>query len=232
MSENEKLLLNRDSLGSVPVLDEAATARILDALAVPLVPDFPKEAFARFLNDAAQFALDASFSTRPTSKEVDSYKALVRRLMELTRDFHRKGVPAPTPPEIWQDQARHFGEDWSHPKRARTGHGLNDPQFAGSLLGLFHAATGLKPKTTTSENIGGNDGPLARFVLATLQEIKRFADEHVVDDASVDLDRLRRFMLLPESSALRKQLAKVRDETNWEERASTYRFWAKSTENS
>lgn len=232
MSDNEKPQLNRGSLGSVPVLDKAATARILDALAEPLVPDFSKEVFARILNDASQFALDASFSARPTTREINSYKFTVQRLIELTREFHRKGISAPMPPEMWRDQARHFGEDWSRPKRARTGYALNDPQFAGSLLGLFFAATGLEPKTTTNENIGGNDGPLARFVLATLQEIKRFANEHDVDDASVDSDRLRRFMLLPESSALRKQLAKARDETNWKERASTYRLWAKSTENS
>ncbi|WP_299499599.1 hypothetical protein [uncultured Roseobacter sp.] len=232
MSDNEKPPLNRGSLGSVTVLDEMAIARILDALAFPLVPNFSEEEFARFLNDAAQFALDASFSTRPTRKEMESYKATVRRLIELTRDFNRRGVPAPMPSNGWRDQADRFGEDWTRPKRARHGYALNDPQFAGSLLGLFHAATGLELKTTTSENIGGSDGPLARFVLAVLQEIKRFADEHVFDDASVDLDRLGRFTLLPESSALRKQLAKARDETNWEERASTYQLWAKSTENS
>lgn len=231
MSDNEKPLLNRGSLGSNPVLDEAATARILDALAVPLVPNFPKEEFARFLNDAAQFALDASFSTRPTPREIDTYKATVERLIKLTQDFHRRGILAPMPPEHWRDQADQFGECWTKPKRARTGHALNDPQFAGSLLGLFHAATDLELRTTTSENIGGKDGPLARFVLLTLQEIKRFVDEHFIDDASVDSDRLRRFISLPQSAALRKQLAKARDETNWEERASAYRLWAKSTEN-
>lgn len=231
MADNGKPPLNRGSLGSVRVLDEMAIARILNALAVPLVQDFPEEAFARFLNDAAQFALDASFSTRPTRKEIDSYKATVRRLIKLTRDFHRRGVPAPMPPEKWRDQADRFGEDWTRPQRARQGYALNDPQFAGSLLGLFYAATGLEPTTSTNENKGGNDGPLARFVLATLYETKRFTDERVVDRVSVNLDRLRHFTTPPEASALRKQLLKARAETNWKQRAATYRVMAGSTEN-
>lgn len=230
MSDNENPLLNRASLGSVPILDEAATARILDALAVPLVPDFPKEEFARFLNDAAQFALEASFSTRPTPREIDKYKATVGRLIELTQDFHRRGISAPMPPEQWRDQAGHFGESWTKPERSRQGYALNDPQFSGALLGLFHAATGLEPTETTSENNAGGAGPFACFVMATLQELRLFCEHSGVDDLSVNTDRLRRLIALPESGALRKQIIKARAETNWKVRAKTFRTWAGSTE--
>ena len=230
MADERKPLLNRGSLGALPVLDEAAVDRILSEMAVPLLPRFPRAEFSRFLNDAAQFGLDASFSAKPTSREIIAYKKTYQRLIELSHDFQHKGVPVPMPPDKWRDQADRFVDEWENADPARQGQALNDLHFAGSLIGLFCAATGLEPTVTTNENAGGNAGPLARFVIATVREMRDFCQNRMLDTKRVKKEKVQRFVALPDSSALRKQLQKAREQTNWKQRAASYREWVGSTE--
>ena len=98
MDNREKPLLNRGSLGATPVLDDDAIQRILEALGVELLTDFPQSDFARFLNDAAQFALGESFSTKPTSPQIQQFKASYESLLARSRELQRIGVAVPMPP--------------------------------------------------------------------------------------------------------------------------------------
>lgn len=231
MAEGDRPLLNRGSIGSTPVLDGDAIQRILEALGEDLLPAFPVSSFARFLNDAAQFALDESFSTKPTSKQIQKFKASYESLLARSRNLQRKGVAVPMPPDRWRDQAEQFIDDWENAARGKHGHALGDLHFCGSLVGLFHGATGLEPTATTNENGPNTAGPLARFVLATLIEIRTFCDAHVLDAALTNEENVQRFKTIPTDSALRKQLQQGRDRSDWMTRARFYREMVGSTEN-
>lgn len=231
MVEANRPLLNRGSLGATPVFDEGAINRILAASGVDLLPTFPEPAFARFLNDATQIALDRSFSTKPTSKQIQRFKASYESLLARSRKLQRMGVAVPMPPDCWRDHAEQFIDDWESAMRGKHGHALGDLHFCGSLIGLFHAATGLKPTATTNENGPNTAGALAKFVLATLIEIRRFYDAHALDPALVNELNVQRFMAIPTDSALRKQLQHGRDHSDWITRARFYREMVGSTEN-
>ncbi|MGF1463260.1 MAG: hypothetical protein ACFB2Z_08845 [Maricaulaceae bacterium] len=231
MVEADRPLLNRGSLGAAPVLDESAMNRILAAFGGDLLPTFPQSAFARFLNDAAQMALDRSFSTKPASRQIQQFKASYKSLLARSHELQRMGVAVPMPPDRWRDHAEKFIDDWENAARGRHGHALGDLQFCGSLIGLFHAATGLKPTATTSENGPNTAGTLAKFVLATLIEIRSFYEAHTLDPALVNELNVQRFKAIPTGGALRKQLQHGRDQSDWIIRARFYREMVGSTEN-
>jgi len=231
MAEGDRRLLNRGSLGSTPVLDGDAIQRILEALGEDLLPAFPVSSFARFLNDAAQLALDESFSTKPTSRQIQQFKTSYEYLLARSRELQRMGVTVPMPPDRWRDHVGQFIDDWEKAARGKHGHALGDLHFCGSLIGLFHAATRLKPTATTNENGPNTAGPLARFVLATLIEIRTFCDAHVLDSALTNEENVQRFKTIPTDSALRKQLQRGRDHSGWITRARFYREMVDSTEN-
>lgn len=231
MVEADRPLLNRGSLGGTQIFDESAINRILAASGMDLLPTFPEPAFARFLNDAAQIALDGSFSTKPTSRQIQQYKTSYESLLARSRELQRIGVVVPMPPDHWRDHAEQFIDDWENAARGKHGHALGDLHFCGSLIGLFHAATGLAPSATTNENGPNMAGPLARFVFATLNEIRAFCDEHILDPNAVNQENVQRLKTLPNDSALRKQLQHGREHTNWMARARFYCERAGSTEN-
>jgi hypothetical protein len=159
------------------VLDDGAIERILKRVDLSLREGVSPQAFASQLNFHLSDALARSISTRPRQARAaikqlrqgfETYFGAQHKLRELGFDF-------PDPPASWRDpieaRMRELEDSLEGPSRGGRYTEVMTRFVVPGLLGLFEAAFGQRPTSTTSRQ-GGLGGPAARFIEAVIEEVR------------------------------------------------------------
>lgn len=198
------------SAGMKRYVDDEATARILEATELLLKSNVNFASFSSQLNDIVRFTMLRTLSLPYSKKEFCKLEKAFLAYEELSKKRQTSDFFPPLTPRDWHLKAtKWFAEMNALYNARRTGgapKNLLYQYFYPRAIGLYYAGFGVQPTSTTNEKETLSNGPTARFLNATFEEVENSIDSFEFDNAYTadQAAKLGRFKTTP--SALRKNI--------------------------
>ncbi len=209
----QSLTLSPYSAGMNRYVDDEAVRRIVRATKLPLRPNVNFPSFSSQLNNTLRFTMVRMLFLPYSKAEFRKLEKAFLAYEKLSKELQTADPFPPLTPREWHLKAlKWFAElNTVYNTRGKGGpsKSLIVQYFYPRAIGLYYAGFGVKPVSTTNEKDTLLDGPTARFLNATFEEMENSIDSFGFDDAYTtdQVPKLRRFKTTP--SALRKNIHKA-----------------------